>query len=34
MDNSTNKDGWEKLEEIFLIIIAIAGLLFMVVYWR
>jgi hypothetical protein len=34
MDNSMNKDRWEKYEEIALIIIAFAGLLFMVVYWR
>jgi hypothetical protein len=29
-----NKDGWEKLEELILIIIAFAGLIFMVVYWK
>lgn len=34
MDNSMNKDGWEKLEELILIIIAFAGLIFMVVYWK
>jgi hypothetical protein len=34
MDNSMNKDRWEKLEETILIVIAFAGLLFMVVYWK
>jgi hypothetical protein len=29
-----NKDRWEKLEETILIVIAFAGLLFMVVYWK
>lgn len=34
MDSSMNKDRGEKREEIILIIIAFAGLLSMVVYWR
>lgn len=34
MDNSMNNDRWEKIEDIFLFVIAFAGLLCMVVYWR
>ena len=34
MDNSMNDNSWEKIEEIILIVIAFAGLLFMVVYWN
>ena len=34
MDNSTNNSRWEKIEELILIVIAFAGLLFMVVYWK
>ena len=34
MDNSMNNNRWEKIEELVLIVIAFAGLLFMVVYWK
>jgi hypothetical protein len=34
MDNSMNKHRWKKIEELILIVIAFAGLLFMVIYWR
>ena len=34
MDNSMKNNRWEKIEELILIMIAFAGLLFMVVYWK
>ena len=34
MDNSIKNNRWEKIEELLLIMIAFAGLLFMVIYWR
>ncbi len=34
MDNSMKNNRAEKIEEIILIMIAFAGLLFMVVYWK
>ena len=34
MVNSMNDNRWEKIEEIILIVIAFAGLIFMVVYWK
>jgi len=34
MDNSMNNNRWEKVEEFILVVIAFAGLLFMVVYWK
>ena len=34
MYNSMKNNRWEKIEELILIVIAFAGLLFMVVYWK
>ena len=34
MDNSMNKNNLTKLEEILLLVVAMAGLLFMVVHWK
>lgn len=34
MDNSMKNNRWEKREEIVLIMIAFAAILFMVVYWK
>jgi len=34
MDNSLNKRLYDKIENILLVVIPIAGLLFMVIYWR
>jgi len=34
MDNSMHNNRWEKIEELILIVIAFAGLLFMVVSWK
>jgi hypothetical protein len=34
MDNSMNKNYLEKIEEIVLFVALLAGLLFMVIYWK
>ncbi len=34
MDNSMNKNHLEKIEEIVLFVALLAGLLFMVIYWK
>jgi hypothetical protein len=34
MDNSMHKDHVKKIEEILLFVVLMAGLLFMVIYWR
>lgn len=34
MDNSMKNNRWEKLEELVLLMIAFAAILFMVVYWK
>jgi hypothetical protein len=34
MDNSMNKDHLKKIEEIILFVVLMAGLLFMVIYWK
>jgi hypothetical protein len=34
MDNSMNKDQLKKIEEIVLFVALMAGLLFMVIYWK
>jgi hypothetical protein len=34
MDNSMNKNHMGKIEEILLMVLLMAGLLFMVVYWK
>ena len=34
MDNSMNKNTAEKVEELILCLLSVAGLLFMVVYWQ
>ena len=34
MDNSMKNNRWEKLEELVLLMIAFAALVFMVVYWK
>jgi len=34
MDNSMNKNHLEKIEEIVLYVALLAGLLFMVIYWK
>lgn len=34
MDNSMNKNQLEKIEEIVLFVALLAGLLFMVIYWK
>ena len=34
MDNSVNKNHLEKVEEIVLFVALLAGLLFMVIYWK
>jgi hypothetical protein len=34
MDNSMNKNHLEKIEEILLCVVLMAGLLFMVVHWK
>ncbi len=34
MDNSMDKNLLEKIEEILLFVFLMAGLLFMVIYWK
>ena len=34
MDNSMKNNLWEKLEELVLLMIIFAALVFMVVYWK
>ena len=34
MDNSMNNNHLEKIEEIALFVALLAGLLFMVIYWK
>jgi hypothetical protein len=34
MDNSMNKNHLEKIEEIVMFVALLAGLLFMVLYWK
>jgi len=34
MDNSMNKNHLEKIEEIVLFVALLAGLIFMVIYWK
>ena len=34
MDNSMRKNELKKLEEILLFVVLMAGLLFMVIYWK
>lgn len=34
MYNSMNKNHLEKIEDIFLFVALLAGLLFMVIYWK
>ena len=34
MDKSVNKNHLEKVEEIVLFVALLAGLLFMVIYWK
>jgi hypothetical protein len=34
MDNSINKNHSEKIEEIVIFVSLLAGLLFMVIYWK
>ncbi len=34
MDNSINKSKSDKIEEILLCLFSLAGLLFMVIYWK
>jgi hypothetical protein len=34
MDNSMNKNHLDKIEEIVMFVALLAGLLFMVIYWK
>lgn len=34
MDNSMNKKQSDKIEEVLLCLFSLAGLLFMVIYWK
>ncbi len=34
MDNSMNKNNLKKSEEILLLVVLMAGLLFMVIHWK
>jgi hypothetical protein len=34
MDNSMDKNHFRKIEEILLMVVVMAGLLLMVVYWK
>lgn len=34
MDNSINKGCFEKIEEILLVVVSLAGLVFMIIHWH
>ncbi len=34
MDNSINKSCLQKIKEILLVVVSIAGLVYMIIHWR